>query len=351
VDYAEEAFDDEDYDDDQSNDDIDSDNDHDKQDDMDENELADIMDEPHGHNVLNEQNQRVVFANEEEEIVFEEQEENADNDAAEENPDDDDEDYEEQVKEDDESLIVDEEEDTPTLRRTDRVRVPNPRYQHLQAQDRQTEEYSIDSAHVLALTMSHFNDKMAGMNEIEAFNFLQTYSLNQGIKKFGERGTHAAHKEMKQLHERVVFEPIKISDMTQLERKRAMESLIFLTEKQDGTVKARTCANGSTQRAYIPREEATSPTASTESILMTAVIDAKQERDVMTLDVPNAFVQTPIPQSGDKIIMKIRGRLVDILLEISPGVYDEHVTKEGKQKVLHVRMLKALYGMLIASIL
>ena len=141
--------------------------------------------------------------------------------------------------------------------------------------------------------------------------------------------------------------------MTSLEKKRAMESLIFLAEKRDQTIKARTCANGSTQHAYIAREEATSPTAATDAILITGVIDAKQGRDVMTLDVPNAFVQTPIPHSGEKVIMKIRGSLVDILLEICPGVYDNYVVYEGrgKQKVLYVQMLMALYGMMIASIL
>jgi hypothetical protein len=71
----------------------------------------------------------------------------------------------------------------------------------------------------------------------------------------------------------------------------------------------------------------------------------------MTLDLPNAFVQTPIPQGGNKIIMKIRGSLVDILLEICPGVYDNYVLYEGKQKVLYVKMLMALYGMMIASLL
>jgi hypothetical protein len=38
-------------------------------------------------------------------------------------------------------------------------------------------------------------------------------------------------KEMKQLHKRTMFEPILIEDMTPLERKRAMESLLFLVEK------------------------------------------------------------------------------------------------------------------------
>ena len=81
---------------------------------------------------------------------------------------------------------------------------------------------------------------------------------------------------MRQLHERIVFKPVMIEDLTPLERKRAMESLIFLTEKRDKIVKARFCANGSTQREYTPKEEATSPTAATESILLTGAIEAKQ---------------------------------------------------------------------------
>jgi hypothetical protein len=71
---------------------------------------------------------------------------------------------------------------------------------------------------------------------------------------------------MKQIHDRVVFEPISIEEMTKLERKRAMESLVFLTEKRDETVKVRVCANGSSQRAYISREEASIPTAASEAI-------------------------------------------------------------------------------------
>jgi hypothetical protein len=39
--------------------------------------------------------------------------------------------------------------------------------------------------------------------------------------------------------------------MTQVEIEGAMESLIFLVEKHDATVKARTCANGSTQCTYM----------------------------------------------------------------------------------------------------
>jgi hypothetical protein len=98
------------------------------------------------------------------------------------------------------------------------------------------------SVSVLAYVMNY----VAKLTPTE-YSFLQTYSLNAGIKKFGQQGKDAANKEMRQLHDRKVFEPIDVNKLTGQERYRAMESLIFLVEKRDDTVKARTCANGSTQ--------------------------------------------------------------------------------------------------------
>ena len=97
----------------------------------------------------------------------------------------------------------------------------------------------------------------------------------KGLKKFGQQGYEAAFGEMKQLHDRMVFKPIDVSKLTQQEKQRSLESLIFLVEKRDGRIKACTCANGSKQRDWMEREETTSPTATTESIILTAVIDAE----------------------------------------------------------------------------
>ena len=133
----------------------------------------------------------------------------------------------------------------------------------------------------------------------------------------------------RQLNDRVVFEPISVNEMKTLERKRATESLIFLNENIEITIKARMCSNGSTQRAYILRKEATISTKALEDIITTGVIDAGQERDVMTLDTPNAFLQTDIALDGDNIIINIRGKFVDILIEICPVVYDKYVRYEG----------------------
>ena len=39
-------------------------------------------------------------------------------------------------------------------------------------------------------------------------------------------------------------------------------------------------------------------------MLITGVIDAKQEIDDMVIDVPNAFVERPVPLSNEIIILK-----------------------------------------------
>jgi hypothetical protein len=93
-----------------------------------------------------------------------------------------------------------------------------------------------------------------------------------------------------------------------------------LVKKSDGRVKTRACANGSPQREYIEKEESASPTVATEAMILTAAIDAKEARYTITADIPNAFVQTnmDITDGNDKMIMKIRGKLVDMLVKFDP---------------------------------
>ena len=58
----------------------------------------------------------------------------------------------------------------------------------------------------------------------EKFHFVQSYSLTKGLKKFGLHGRDAADKEMKQLHKRVVFEPIRVEELTNLENDAQWEA-------------------------------------------------------------------------------------------------------------------------------
>jgi len=93
------------------------------------------------------------------------------------------------------------------------------------------------------------------------------------------------------------------------------------------------------------RDDISSPTVSTESTLITSVtLYAKECRDVGSCNIPNAFVQTkmdPTDKHGDRIIMKIRGVMVDILCELY-NVYNDFI--EGQDKVLYTHVTMALYG-------
>jgi hypothetical protein len=73
--------------------------------------------------------------------------------------------------------------------------------------------------------------------------------------------------------------------MTIKEKEQVMESMIFLVKKEDKRLKARARANGSIQQKFIKKEEASSPTVATESILLTGIIKAKEKRDVMTTNI------------------------------------------------------------------
>ena len=128
-------------------------------------------------------------------------------------------------------------------------------------------------------------------------SFGQQHLFERGLKIFGERGFKAGMKEVTQPHEREVFAPTLLSELTEEEKRKAQEVLLLLTEKRDESVKGRGCYNGAPTRAWIGKEDTSSPTVSTESIHLCAAIDACEGRDNMTGDVPNAFVQTSLPEA------------------------------------------------------
>jgi hypothetical protein len=130
--------------------------------------------------------------------------------------------------------------------------------------------------------------------------------------------------------------------------------LMFLTEKRDKSVKGRMVYNRKPTREWLSREDAASPTVALESIMITGVIEAKEQRDVMTCDIPNAFIQALLPKKDlgeDRVVMKITGVHVNMLVDINPELYGPAVVLENRKKVLYVEVLKAIYGMLEAALL
>jgi len=74
----------------------------------------------------------------------------------------------------------------------------------------------------------------------------------------------------------------------------------------------------------------------------------------MTADIPNAFIQTKLPDikaGEDRVILKITGVLVDLMVQMAPEVYGPKVVFEDGKKVLYLLVLRALYGMMISALL
>jgi hypothetical protein len=115
----------------------------------------------------------------------------------------------------------------------------------------------------------------------------------RGLKRFREAGVErAVLEELQQLHDRKVLEPISTCDMSHEEKRAALEYLMFLKKKRNGSIKGRGCADGRKQRLYTTKEEASSPTVAIEAVMLSCVIDAMEKRDVATVDIPGAFMRS-----------------------------------------------------------
>jgi len=128
------------------------------------------------------------------------------------------------------------------------------------------------------------------------------------------------------------------------EKKKALRAINLIKEKRCGKIKGRTVADGSQQRKYVSRDETTSPTMSLQALFATLIIDVHEGRKVQMFDVPGAYLHAEILKD-EKVYMKFEGDFADIMCEVNRE-YKKFVTIERGRRVLYVRVLKAIYGMI-----
>ena len=105
----------------------------------------------------------------------------------------------------------------------------------------------------------------------------QHYNMKKAKELFGDRSDEAVMRELSQIHAYETYEPQFASSLTWEQKKEALNSLLFVTEKRDGAIKARQVADGSKQRTYdgYNKKDRASPTVLTERVFLTGVIDAQ----------------------------------------------------------------------------
>ena len=145
---------------------------------------------------------------------------------------------------------------------------------------------------------------------------------------FGPPSVEAVYKELLQLHEHKVGEPRDASKLSSTQGRNALGYLMFLKQKRTGQIKGRGCADGRKQRLHTTKDDASSPTVAMESVLLSCVIDAKEQRDVATVDIPGAFMQG---DQDETVHMRLDGTLAELLVKCNPKLYRQYVVTENNK--------------------
>ena len=195
-----------------------------------------------------------------------------------------------------------------------------------------------------------FDDTMAQFEQPLGTLFMtEQMSLKRGLKRFGKAGADAVVSEMHQLEIRKVIKPKKASELTRAQKRASLEYLMYLKQKRCGRIKGRGCADGRKQRLYKTKEETSSPTVSTEALFLTSLIDAEEERKVVTVDIPGAFMHSDM---DELVHMRLSGPMAELLVRVDPAKYRKYLVKDKKgNDTLYVELTKALYRTCQAALL
>ena len=112
------------------------------------------------------------------------------------------------------------------------------------------------------------------------------------------------------------------------------------------------CADGRSQRDYITKEKSSSPTVSLYALMGSCVMDALDNRKVIMVDIPGAFLQGEWPQVEHPGYLMFEGIIVHIIYEIDQS-YHTHIiwSKDCKKKFLYGRLVKAVNDTLLGAII
>jgi hypothetical protein len=101
-------------------------------------------------------------------------------------------------------------------------------------------------------------------------------TLKNALKLWGNDAQLAVEAEVKQLHWQNSFKPVNWNEILPEKKKAILESHIFVKKKRLGEVKARKVAGGNKQHDFIDKEDASSPMVTQDSVVLTCMIDAKE---------------------------------------------------------------------------
>ena len=110
-------------------------------------------------------------------------------------------------------------------------------------------------------------------------------SVKEGVKRYCNIAVEVLLKELSQIDSKHTFIPVLIESLSLEEKRTTLNLWTIINKKWCGKIKGRVVAYGRKQKKHIPREDTMLPTVKLESLLVSIMIDAKEERDVATADM------------------------------------------------------------------
>jgi hypothetical protein len=83
-------------------------------------------------------------------------------------------------------------------------------------------------------------------------------------------------------------------------------------------------------------------------VLVTSTIDARENKEVVTINIPGAFLHTT---NKDYVLMQMNGTLAKLIVQTDPTLYRKYLVNKKGKKVPYLRLQKALYGMMKSALL
>ena len=165
---------------------------------------------------------------------------------------------------------------------------------------------------------------------------LAQHGAKKAVRLYGKPAIDALISECRQIDRKDAIHPFLRKDLTTDELERVLSAITMVKIKRCGKVKGRTVADGSKQREYTDKVEATASTLSNESFFITTAIEAVERRVVATADIEGAYLDAIMKK---RIFLVYKGDMVDYLVAANPPKYGPfvHITKHGK-KQLYVRL-------------
>ena len=139
----------------------------------------------------------------------------------------------------------------------------------------------------------------------------------------------------------ISFDPDSLAEE---QNKKSLGVVNIIKLKRREKSKVSMCANGEPNQKFVMREEAKLPAITMEGILDTMVIDEYEYRKVATFDIPGTYLHIYLTKDKFTLLL-LEGNFVDIVCDINPN-YKQHVRFKYGRKILYLRILKAIYGMI-----